>query len=122
MTTTPEITAPQLSIGGEPQPGAAGTYPVYNPARPAEVVGHAPAADKTQLDAAVQAARRAAPGWRELGVAERVEAVIAAATAASEQLKASGGPQLFTREHGKVLSEATFEIEMAPAVATMVGS
>jgi hypothetical protein len=30
-----------LTIGGEPQEGAAGTYPVHNPARPAEIVGHA---------------------------------------------------------------------------------
>jgi acyl-CoA reductase-like NAD-dependent aldehyde dehydrogenase len=45
-----------LTIGGEPQPGAAGSYPVHNPARPAEIVGHAPAADRAQLDAAVSAA------------------------------------------------------------------
>ncbi|MCV7102195.1 hypothetical protein H7I01_17790, partial [Mycobacterium palustre] len=38
-----------LTIAGTPQPGAAGTYPVRNPARPAEVVGHAPAADLAQL-------------------------------------------------------------------------
>ena len=63
-----------LTIGGEPQPGAAGSYPVHNPARPAEVVGHAPAADRAQLDAAVTRAR-AAPGWRALDVAERVAEV-----------------------------------------------
>ena len=34
-----------LTIGGETQPGAAGSYPVHNPARPAEIVGYAPAAD-----------------------------------------------------------------------------
>src|ERR1700740_2179525 len=48
-----------LTIGGEAEQGAAGSYPVHNPARPAEVVGHAPAADRAQLDAAVSAARRA---------------------------------------------------------------
>src|SRR5258707_4503136 len=47
-----------LTIGGEQQPGAAGSYPVHNPARPAEIVGHAPVADRAQLDAAVSAARR----------------------------------------------------------------
>jgi len=41
-----------LTIGGEPRSGAAGTYPVHNPARPAEIVGLAPAADSAQLDAA----------------------------------------------------------------------
>ncbi|MGH3561416.1 MAG: aldehyde dehydrogenase family protein, partial [Mycobacterium sp.] len=65
MTTT-ETAHAMLTIGPEQQPGAAGTYPVHNPARPAEIVGHAPAADYAQLDAAVQAARRAAPEWRAL--------------------------------------------------------
>ena len=61
MTTAPSTTQgtthPTLTIGGEQQPGGAGSYPVHNPARPAEVVDHAPAADLAQLDAAVQAAR-----------------------------------------------------------------
>ena len=72
MTTS---TLATLTIDGEPQPGAAGTYPVHNPARPAEIVGEAPAADIAQLDAAVTAARNAAPGWRAVGVAERVAKV-----------------------------------------------
>jgi acyl-CoA reductase-like NAD-dependent aldehyde dehydrogenase len=111
-----------LTIGGESQPGAAGTYPVHNPARPAEIVGHAPAADHGQLDAAVQAARRAAPGWRELPVAERVAAVMAAAAAASQRLHERDGARLYTREHGKVLSEATMEIDTAPAIASVLAS
>lgn len=110
-----------LTIGGEPQPGAAGTYPVHNPARPAEIVGHAPAAGRAQLDAAVSAARQTAPGWRALAVAERVAAVTAAANAAAEQLAGRDGARLYTREHGKVLSEATFEIDTAPALASLLG-
>ena len=35
-----------LTIGGQPQPGRGANYPVHNPARPAEIVGHAPAADR----------------------------------------------------------------------------
>jgi acyl-CoA reductase-like NAD-dependent aldehyde dehydrogenase len=111
-----------LTIDGEPQPGAAGTYPVHNPARPAEIVGHAPAADGAQLDAAVSAARRAAPGWRALGVAERVAAVAAAAATAAEQLAARDGARLYTREHGKVLTEANFEITTGPGLAALIGS
>jgi len=113
---------PVLTIGGEPQPGAAGSYAVHNPARPAEIVGHAPAADGAQLDAAVSAARRAAPGWRALRVAERVAAFAAAATAAAEQLAAGDGARLYTREHGKVLSEANFEISAGPGLAALIGS
>ncbi len=111
-----------LTIGAEPQVGAAGTYPVHNPARPAELVGHAPAADRAQLDAAVQAARKAAPAWCALSVAERVAAITAAAAAASEQLIADDGARLYTREHGKVLAEATLELTIAPTVATLLGS
>ncbi|GFG75487.1 aldehyde dehydrogenase family protein [Mycobacterium botniense] len=111
-----------LTIGGARQPGAAGTYPVHNPARPAEIVGAAPAADRAQLDAAVQAARQAAPGWRARSVAERVAAVSAAATAAAQQLRDCDGARLYTREHGKVLSEANLEIDTAPAIAAVLGS
>ncbi len=113
---------PLLTIGGELQPGAAGTYTVHNPARPAEVVGHAPVADRAQLDAAVAAARRAAPGWRALSVAERVAAFAAAAATAAEQLAARDGARLYTREHGKVLSEANFEISTGPGLAGLLGS
>ncbi|HXL59255.1 MAG TPA: aldehyde dehydrogenase family protein, partial [Mycobacterium sp.] len=79
MTTSMLAT---LTIGGEAQPGGAGSYPVHNPARPAEIVGDAPAADRAQLDAAVSAARNAAPGWQALDVAERVAEVAAAAMTA----------------------------------------
>ena len=116
------MTQSVLTIGGQPQAGAGGRYPVNNPARPAETVGHAPAADRGQLDAAIEAARRAAPGWCAAGVADRVAAVTAAATKASEQLAAADGARLYTREHGKVLSEATFEIQSAAALAMLIGS
>ncbi len=123
-TTVPEAlgTDSVLTIGGEPQPGAAGTYPVHNPARPAEIVGYAPAANRAQLDAAVAAARRAAPEWRALSVGDRVTAVAAAATAAAQQLAGRDGARLYTREHGKVLAEATFEIDTAPALASLLGA
>ena len=116
------MAAATLTIGGEPQAGAAGSYPVHNPARPAEIVGQAPAADRAQLDAAVTAARRAAPGWRALDVGERVAKVAAAAATAGEQLAATDGARLFTSEHGKVLSEANFELATAPMVAAVLGS
>jgi len=125
MTTTASealSTDSVLTIGGASQPGAAGSYAVHNPARPSEIVGHAPAADRAQLDAAVSAARRAAPGWRALTVAERVAAIAAAAATAAEQLGASDGARLYTREHGKVLSEANFEINAGPGLAALIGS
>ncbi len=125
MTTSanaPSQAAAVLTIGGRQQKGGAGTYPVHNPARPTETVGHAPAADHAQLDAAVQAARQAAPEWRAREVSDRVAAVIAAATTASEQLTGRDIARLYTREHGKVLSEASSEIAMAPAVASLLAA
>jgi acyl-CoA reductase-like NAD-dependent aldehyde dehydrogenase len=119
MTTS---TLATLTIGGEAHSGAAGSYPVHNPARPAEIVGHAPASDRAQLDAAVTAARMAAPGWRALDVGDRVAKVAAAAATAGEQLKEREGARLYTSEHGKVLAEAGFEIDTAPMVALVLGS
>ena len=119
MTTS---TLATLTIGGESQPGDAGSYPVHNPARPAEVVGFAPAADRAQLDAAVTEARNAFRSWRALDVGERVAKVADAALTAGVQLKESDGARLYTSEHGKVLSEAGFEIDTAPMVAAVLGS
>ena len=54
-----------LLIGGDVVAGAAGTYPVTNPARPSEVVLDAPSTTAAQLDRAVAAARCSqAPGPR----------------------------------------------------------
>jgi acyl-CoA reductase-like NAD-dependent aldehyde dehydrogenase len=122
MTATSAEASATLTIGGQPQPGAAASYPVHNPARPAEIVGYAPAAALYQLDAAVTAARRAAAGWRALDVAERVAALNAAATTAAGQLAASDAARLYTREHGKVLAEARFEIDTAPALPAILGA
>ena len=51
-----------LVINGDVVPGGEGTYPVTNPVRPTEVVLDGPSASMAQLDRAVGAARRAAPG------------------------------------------------------------
>ena len=63
--------------------------------------------------ATVPASRRSVRG---------MPAYAAAATAAVEQLTATDGARLFTREHGKVLAEASFEIETAPMITAILGS
>lgn len=98
-----------LTIAGRRVAGAAGTYPVHNPARPVEVVHEAPAASLAQLDEAVEAARRAQPAWAALSFDERLEAVRRAASAAADAAAAQDLPRLLSREHGKVLAEASFE-------------
>ena len=75
-----------IVVGGERVAGADGVYAVHNPARPAEVVGHAPIASGEQLDAAVAAARRAAPGWAALTLAERAAEIAAAGQAVGAAL------------------------------------
>src|SRR2546423_7793907 len=96
-------------------------YAVHNPARPAEVVGHAPVASDEQLDAAVLAAQRAAAGWARLDVAERVANIAAAGQAVATALAGLDLGTSYTREHGKVRSEAQFELDTAPIIAQLLG-
>lgn len=99
-----------LTIAGRRVEGAAGSDPVRNPARPVEIVHRAPAASLEQLDEAVTAARRAQPAWAALDFETRLAAVTRAATLASSSASERDLPRLLTREHGKVLSESSFEI------------
>jgi acyl-CoA reductase-like NAD-dependent aldehyde dehydrogenase len=98
-----------LVIDGGLVPGEAGTYPVTNPVRPAEVVFDAPSASSAQLDRAVAAARAAFPAWAAMAPDERAEVVGKAASAAGAAVEAQGLASLLTREHGKVLWEAQFD-------------
>lgn len=98
-----------LVVDGGVEAGGAGTYPVTNPVRPAEVVLEAPAADLDQLDRAVAAARRVAAGWAAHPLEERAAMVIAAAARVAVAAAADDLPSLLTREHGKVLFEAAFD-------------
>ena len=98
-----------LVIDGAVVPGGEGTYPVHNPARPAEVVLEAPAASAVQVEQALAAARRAQPAWAALDPAARSDLVRKAAAAAGAVVGTADLPRLLTREHGKVLWEAQFD-------------
>lgn len=100
----------QLTINGKRVNGADGTYPVHNPARPGEVVHEAPAASMAQLDEAVAAARRAAPAWGAMAVEERCAVVGALAEPLMSAALDADLLSLLVREHGKPMSEATFEM------------
>ena len=115
------VVTASLVIDGKSHDGGAGTYDVFNPARPAELVGRAPAADLDQLDAAVAAARRAFGEWSAMSVQQRYDALVAAANAAVAQATSVDLASLYTREHGKVRSEAEFEILTAPALPQILG-
>jgi acyl-CoA reductase-like NAD-dependent aldehyde dehydrogenase len=121
MVVSKAVEAAALVIDGQRHGGEAGTYPVHNPARPAEVVGDAPATSARQLDAAVSAARRAAAEWSTLSVSDRLAAVMSAMTVAAERAGATDLATRYTREHGKVRTEAEFELLTAPALAEVLG-
>jgi acyl-CoA reductase-like NAD-dependent aldehyde dehydrogenase len=98
-----------LIIDGEVVRGDGGTYPVHNPARPAEVVFDAPTASTEQVDRAVESARHAQLGWAALPRAERAALVCKATQSAATLVESAGLAALLTREHGKVLWESQFD-------------
>jgi len=107
-----EIINTQLFINGAPRPASdGGTYEIFNPARPSELVGRAAAGTPDDVEDAVKAAHAAFPAWSALGYDERGEMlrkVAAAITKDTAEVEARA--RIFTREHGKVLRETHMEI------------
>jgi len=104
--------ATQLVIDGEWRPSGSGDrLDIYNPARPTELVGSAAAATPDDVDAAVRAANAAFPSWAALSYRERA-AYLYKVNEAIVQDRAELDDRiiLFTREHGKILKEATLEL------------
>ncbi len=104
------MTEVPLVIGGEPASGAEAPYPVYNPARPDEVVLLAPSASSSQIDEAVGTARAAQPVWSAVPFEERVARLQAAGDAALTSCDLETAAAGLTREHGKVLIESIFDV------------
>jgi malonate-semialdehyde dehydrogenase (acetylating)/methylmalonate-semialdehyde dehydrogenase len=98
--------------------------PVYNPARGVES-GAVDLASIEEVDAAVQSAKRALPGWRTTSLAKRADLFFAIREifhAHREDLA-----KLLTAEHGKVLTDAMGEvarglevIEFACGIPTLI--
>lgn len=99
-----------LTIDGRRENGAAGSYAVHNPARPAEVVLEAPAASLQQLDRAVAAARRVQPAWAARPLEERLALLTRATESVAAAAAARDVPRLLSREHGKILIDSSFEV------------
>ena len=85
---------------------------VINPATE-EVLAKCPRASKAQLDAAVAAAQRAFPAWRDTPIAERK----AKLTQIADIIQANAAElgRLLTQEQGKPIAEATGEVYGASA-------
>src|ERR1700751_4473334 len=95
-----------LLIEGKLVPGAL-TMPVLNPATE-EVLAQCPRASKSQLDAAVAAAKAAYPAWAATPIEERRKVVIKMA----DVIEANSGElaRILTSEQGKPLADATGEV------------
>lgn len=98
-----------MTINGEGR-DARDSLAVRNPAT-GEVFAHAPDADANDLDAAVEAARRAFPSWRDTAIAERRACIVQAA----EMIEAHADEltQIFVEEQGRPIPGAKMEIQGA---------
>ncbi|MEA2441086.1 MAG: malonate-semialdehyde dehydrogenase (acetylating) / methylmalonate-semialdehyde dehydrogenase [Thermoleophilaceae bacterium] len=96
-------------IGGAPLPSGDGarTGPVYNPATGAQT-GAVEFAARQEVNAAVTAARRALPAWRETSLSKRAELFFRIRQLVHEHREDLA--RIVTREHGKVLSDAAGEV------------
>lgn len=83
------------------------TLPVKNPAT-GETLGLVPLSTGADLDVAVQAARRAFPGWRATPAVERVRVLFRLKTLLEENFDEIATS--LTREHGKTRAEAGGEL------------
>lgn len=93
----------QLFINGFSRPAESNrVYELFNPARPAELVGYAAAASTADVDAAVLSAHSAFSAWSALSYAERAAKLREAAAAlTADEAGIAVRSKLFTREHGK---------------------
>jgi aldehyde dehydrogenase (NAD+) len=108
---------PELAnyVGGEWTPARSGnTYEKRNPANPEEVVGEFPASGKDDVDAAVEAAAAAFPGWSELPAASRAAVLMRGVDAIEARVEDMAADM--TREMGKPLREARLEAARTAAI------
>jgi aldehyde dehydrogenase (NAD+) len=110
-------TRPELAnyVGGKWAPARSGrTYEKRNPASPAEIVGEFPASGEEDVNAAVEAAAGAFPGWSKLPGAARAAVLMRAADAIEARVEDMAADM--TREMGKPLREARLESARTAAI------
>src|ERR1700688_4919366 len=107
-----------LLIDGKMVPGDI-TMPVLNPATE-EVLVQCPRASKSQLDAAVAAAKAAFPAWAATPIEERRKLVLKMAEATKANTNELA--RLLTSEQGKPLADATGEVMGMAAFFRYLGS
>ena len=94
-------------FGGKFAPGGPRLQDVHNPAD-GSVLTRVPLGDRGTVDAAVQAARAAFPGWSRTPIKERVQVFFRYKALLERHLRELSA--LITEEHGKIAGEADAEI------------
>ena len=94
-------------FGGKFAPGGPRLQDVHNPAD-GSVLARVPLGDRGTVDAAVQAARAAFPGWSRTPIKERVQVFFRYKALLERHLRELSA--LITEEHGKIAGEADAEI------------
>ena len=112
MATELAIETEKNLIGGEWVPAASGrTFEDRNPADSGEVVGVFPESDRRDVEAAVAAAKKAFPIWRDTPAPRRAEVLFAAGEILKRDKEKLA--RLMTREMGKVLAETRGDVQEA---------
>jgi acyl-CoA reductase-like NAD-dependent aldehyde dehydrogenase len=102
----------QNLIGGKWVPAASGqTFENRNPADRDDLIGLYPKSGKADVDAAVAAAKKAFPGWKNTPAPRRAEALYAAGEILKRDKEKLA--RLMTREMGKVLAETRGDVQEA---------
>ncbi len=94
-------------LGGQFTPGGPRLQNVHNPAD-GSVLARVPLGDARTVEAAVQAARAAFPGWSRTPIKERVQVFFRYKALLERHLRELSA--LITEEHGKIAGEADAEI------------
>ncbi|MFI5273921.1 MAG: aldehyde dehydrogenase family protein, partial [Ktedonobacterales bacterium] len=106
-------------IDGEWRPSASGqTFDDTNPARSAEVVARFQRSMAADVDAAIAAAARAFPAWRDVPAPERGEIILRAALILERDRDRIAA--LMTREMGKPVKETQGDMQTAIDIAKYV--
>jgi aldehyde dehydrogenase (NAD+) len=112
MATEIAVETQHNFIGGKWVPSASGaTFEDRNPADNDDVVGLFPKSDHRDVEAAVAAAKKAYPGWRNTPAPRRAEVLYAAGEILKRDKEKLA--RLMTREMGKVLAETRGDVQEA---------
>ncbi len=97
-------------VGGEwRESGAGRTSPNLNPADTAEVFGLVPHSTRAEAEAAVEAARAAFPGWRDMPAPRRGDLLLQAAGLMKQRREEMA--RVMTCEEGKAIRESRAEVQ-----------